>query len=122
MLGSGRLARPPFSGSFRYVRNGPRLSGCLYRAGADRKPMDMKPRISVVTLGVADLEQSLVFYRDGIGLPTEGTIGREFEHGAVAFFDLSGGFKLATWAEDYLSYDTALSRKRDVRGEGGSGS
>ena len=31
----------------------------------------MKPRISVLTLGVADLEKSLVFYRDGLGLPTQ---------------------------------------------------
>ncbi|WP_442915878.1 VOC family protein [Loktanella sp. M215] len=46
----------------------------------------MKPLISVLTLGVADLERSLAFYRDGLGLPTTGIIGREFEHGAVAFF------------------------------------
>lgn len=58
----------------------------------------MKPRISVLTLGVADLEQSLSFYRDGLGLPTKGIVGQEFEHGAVAFFDLSGGLKLALWA------------------------
>jgi catechol 2,3-dioxygenase-like lactoylglutathione lyase family enzyme len=51
----------------------------------------MKPRISVFTLGVADLEQSVAFYRDGLGLPTEGIVGREFEHSAVAFFELSGG-------------------------------
>lgn len=30
----------------------------------------MKPRISVITLGVADLEKSLAFYRDGLGFPT----------------------------------------------------
>ena len=48
----------------------------------------MKPRITVLTLGVADLETSLAFYRDGLGLPTQGIVGREFEHGAVAFFDL----------------------------------
>jgi uncharacterized protein len=68
----------------------------------------MKPRISVFTLGVADLEQSLEFYRDGLGLPTEGIIGREFEHGAVAFFELSGGVKLAIWAQDDLAHDTGL--------------
>lgn len=68
----------------------------------------MKPRISVLTLGVADLEQSLAFYRDGLGLPTEGIIGREFEHGAVAFFTLSGGLKLAIWAQDDISHDTGL--------------
>jgi catechol 2,3-dioxygenase-like lactoylglutathione lyase family enzyme len=27
----------------------------------------MKPRISLITLGVADLERSLHFYRDGLG-------------------------------------------------------
>ncbi len=39
----------------------------------------MKPRITVLTLGVADLERSLRFYRDGLGFPTEGVIGQEFE-------------------------------------------
>lgn len=72
--------------------------------------MDMKPRISVLTLGVADLEHSLAFYRDGLGLPTEGIVGREFEHGAVAFFDLSGGLKLALWAQDDIAHDTGLPK------------
>jgi hypothetical protein len=45
----------------------------------------MKPRISVLTLGVDDLERSLRFYRDGLGLSTEGIVGQEFEHGAVVF-------------------------------------
>lgn len=70
----------------------------------------MKPRISVLTIGVADLEHSLTFYRDGLGLPTEGIIGREFEHGAVAFFTLSGGLKLAIWAQDDIAYDTGLAK------------
>jgi len=70
----------------------------------------MKPRISVLTLGVADLEQSLAFYRDGLGLPTEGIIGREFEHGAVAFFELSGGLKLAIWSQDDIAHDTGLRK------------
>lgn len=70
----------------------------------------MKPRISVLTLGVADLEHSLTFYRDGLGLPTKGIVGREFEHGAVAFFDLSGGLKLAIWAQDDISHDTGLPK------------
>jgi uncharacterized protein len=69
----------------------------------------MKPRISVLTLGVADLEQSLAFYRDGLGLPTQGIIGREYEHGAVAFFDLAAGLKLAIWAQSDLAHDAGLS-------------
>lgn len=48
----------------------------------------MKPRITLITLGVDDLERSLAFYRDGLGFPTKGVVGTEFEHGAVAFFDL----------------------------------
>ena len=72
----------------------------------------MKPRISVLTLGVADLERSLAFYRDGLGLPTQGIVGREFEHGAVAFFDLSGGLKLALWAHDDIVHDTGLPKTK----------
>ena len=70
----------------------------------------MKPRISVFTLGVADLERSLAFYREGLGLPTEGIVGREFEHGAVAFFELEGGAKLAIWAQDDLAHDSGLGK------------
>ena len=35
----------------------------------------MQPRITVVTIGVDDLERALHFYRDGLGLATEGIIG-----------------------------------------------
>ncbi len=69
----------------------------------------MKPRISVLTLGVGDLERSLAFYRDGLGLPTKGIVGREFEHGAVAFFELSGGLKLAIWRQGDIAHDTGLA-------------
>ena len=70
----------------------------------------MKPRITVITVGVDDLERSLAFYRDGLGLPTQGIIGREFEHGAVAFFDLQSGLKLAIWNRDDLAHDTAIPK------------
>ena len=68
----------------------------------------MKPRLSVLTLCVDDLERSLRFYRDGLGLQTPGIIGREFEHGAVAFFDLQPGLKLAIWPRRSLAHDTGL--------------
>jgi len=68
----------------------------------------MKPRITVITIGVDDLDRSLRFYRDGLGLPTQGIFGTEFEHGAVAFFDLQGGMKLAIWPRKSLSHDTGL--------------
>ena len=57
----------------------------------------MKPRITVITLGVDDLERSLCFYRDGLGFPTNGIIGQEFEFGAVVFIDLQPGLRLALW-------------------------
>ena len=69
----------------------------------------MKPRITVITVCVDDLERSLRFYRDGLGLKTEGIVGREFEHGAVAFFDLQAGLKLAIWPRKSLAHDSGLS-------------
>ncbi|RTE10080.1 VOC family protein, partial [Paenibacillus whitsoniae] len=68
----------------------------------------MKPRITVLTLGVDDLERSLRFYRDGLGLPTEGIIGQEFEHGAVVFFDLQPGLKLALWNRRDLAHEAKV--------------
>ena len=68
----------------------------------------MKPRITLITLGVDDLERSLAFYRDGLGLKTEGIIGTQFEHGAVVFFDLQGGCKLALWPRASLAHDSGL--------------
>src|SRR5258708_26981529 len=63
----------------------------------------MKPRITVITVGVSDLEKSLLFYRDGLGLPTRGIVGREFEHGALALFDLQHCLKLAIFARSDLA-------------------
>jgi catechol 2,3-dioxygenase-like lactoylglutathione lyase family enzyme len=57
----------------------------------------MKPRIKVLTLAVRDLERSLAFYRDGLGLPTQGVIGQEFEDGAVVFFHLNDDLILALY-------------------------
>lgn len=70
----------------------------------------MKPRITLITLGVDDLEGAVRFYRDGLGLPTQGIIGTEFEHGAVAFFDLQAGLKLALWPRSSLAHDACLPR------------
>ncbi|HEX6401129.1 MAG TPA: VOC family protein [Actinomycetota bacterium] len=68
----------------------------------------MEPRITLITLGVDDLERSLAFYRDGLGLVTEGIVGTEFEHGAVAFFRLDGGVTLALWPRADIAHDTGL--------------
>lgn len=70
----------------------------------------MRPRISVITLGVDDLESAVRFYRDGLGLATKGIVGTELEHGAVAFFELDGGLKLALWPRDSIAHDAGIAR------------
>jgi catechol 2,3-dioxygenase-like lactoylglutathione lyase family enzyme len=70
----------------------------------------MKPRITLITLGVDDLERSLAFYRDGLGLSTPGIVGQEYEYGSVVFFDLQGGLKLALWSRDSLAHDAGIPK------------
>lgn len=53
---------------------------------------------------------ALRFYRDGLGLPTQGIVGAEFEHGAVAFFDLQPGLQLAIWKRDDIAHDASTSK------------
>lgn len=65
----------------------------------------MKPRISMIALGVADLEKSIAFYRDGLGFPK-----MESPPG-VAFFNLDG-----TWLG--LSEREALAKDATVPSEG----
>jgi len=69
----------------------------------------MQPRLTVLTLLVDDLDRAVAFYRDGLGLPTEGVVGREFEHGAVAFFPLQHGVSLALWERRSLAHDAGLA-------------
>lgn len=69
----------------------------------------MKPRIKVITLGVSDLERSMAFYRDGMGLPTQGIIGTEFEDGAVVFFNMNDDLILALYPKAALAKDAKVS-------------
>jgi uncharacterized protein len=71
--------------------------------------LPMKPRITLITLGVDDLETAVRFYRDGLGLQTDGIVGTEFAYGAVAFFDLQAGLKLALWPRKSIAHDTGLA-------------
>ena len=68
----------------------------------------MKPRITLLTLGVDDLERAARFYSDGLGWQTEGLVGTEFEHGAVAFFDLQSSLRLALWPRKSLAHDAGI--------------
>ncbi|MGN6533532.1 MAG: VOC family protein [Ginsengibacter sp.] len=62
-------------------------------------------------VGVTDLEKSVAFYRDGLRLKTDGIVGKEFEYGAVAFFDLQKGLKLALWPKKSISIDTNINEE-----------
>ena len=61
----------------------------------------MQPRISLITLGVKDLQRSLAFYRDGLGFPTtwDGSRG-------VVFFQTSGTC-LALYPYEELAKDVS---------------
>ena len=68
----------------------------------------MQARITLITICVDDLERAVRFYRDGLGLPTQGIVGEQFEHGAVAFFELAQGLRLALWPRASLAHDAQL--------------
>jgi catechol 2,3-dioxygenase-like lactoylglutathione lyase family enzyme len=68
----------------------------------------MKASITMITLGVDHLERAVRFYRDGLGLETQGIVGQEFEHGAVAFFAMQSGLQLALWPRTSIARDSGL--------------
>ena len=75
----------------------------------------MDARLNVITLGVHDLERSLAFYRDGLGLSTKGIVATEFQGtetepaGAVAFFQLHGGLLFALYPRTELAKDAKVA-------------
>jgi catechol 2,3-dioxygenase-like lactoylglutathione lyase family enzyme len=78
----------------------------------------MRARISVVTLGVSDLERALAFYRDGLGLSSPGIIGTEYPGdertpaGAAAMFTLDDGLVLALYPRSELAKDAGVEPER----------
>jgi len=95
-------ARGPDSGAWKIY------CFCRCVSGSFEQVKVMQAHITVITLGVEDLERSLRFYRDGLGLKTNGIVGQEYEHGAVAFFDLQPGIRLALWPRSSTAHDTGL--------------
>ena len=61
----------------------------------------MEPRISIVCLGVTDLARASAFYRDGLGLPTEG------DWKDITFFKLQGTW-LSLYPRDLLARDAQM--------------
>jgi catechol 2,3-dioxygenase-like lactoylglutathione lyase family enzyme len=76
----------------------------------------MQRRIHVITLGVANLERSLAFYR-ALGLESEGIIGTEFPGGTAAMFELEGGLILSLYGRDDLEADANATFDAPGRGE-----
>ena len=74
----------------------------------------MHAKIFFITLAVDDLDRSLAFYRDGLGWPTEGIVGREFHDeitgadGTIAIFTLDGGLLLTLYERTNLAKDASL--------------
>jgi uncharacterized protein len=68
----------------------------------------MKPRMNVLTIGVDNLEKSYEFYHNGLGFASKGIVGTEFEHGAIAFFDLQNGIVLALYPRKSLALDASI--------------
>jgi uncharacterized protein len=76
----------------------------------------MRPLVHVLTLGVADLERSLAFYRE-LGFQSEGIIGTEFPGGTAAMFELEGGLILALYGRKDLERDANTTFDAQGRGE-----
>ena len=74
----------------------------------------MRPRFDVITLGVASIDRSLAFYRDGLGWPTDGVVGTEFHDdltgadGTIAFLPLENGLQIALYHREDLAKDAQV--------------
>ena len=74
----------------------------------------MQPRVNVITLGVADIERSLAFYRDGLGWRSDGIVGAEFHDdltgagGTIAFLPLENGLQIALYERSNLAKDAQV--------------
>lgn len=71
----------------------------------------MQPRLTIITLGVKDLNKAIRFYRDGLGWPLSSASVGDF-----AIFKLATGTALALYPRKLLAEDTKL---KDNGGFGG---
>jgi catechol 2,3-dioxygenase-like lactoylglutathione lyase family enzyme len=83
----------------------------------------VEPRIDLITLAVDDLNRSVAFYRDGLGLETEGVIATEYEGdevtaaGAIALFHLAGGMMMSLYPRAELAKDANVASAPPKTGE-----
>src|SRR6516165_2119809 len=89
----------------------------------ERRNRPMEPRVNVITLAVEDLERALAFYRDGLGLPTDGVVANDLvDHetgaaGAIVIFKLDGGLMLSLYPRSELGKDAAVPAGPPQSGE-----
>lgn len=75
----------------------------------------MRAKVFFITLAVDDLERSVAFYRDGLGWPTDGIVGREFHDdvtgadGTIAFFTMEDGLLLGLYERSNLAKDASVA-------------
>jgi uncharacterized protein len=83
----------------------------------------MDARLNVVTLGVDDLERAMTFYRDGLGLQTNGVVAADLVDaetgaaGAIVVFTLEGGLVLALYPRSELAKDAGVQAGPPQPGE-----
>lgn len=73
----------------------------------------MKPRITIITLGVTDLPRAIRFYRDGLGFPTKAK-----DEDPIAFF-MTEGVRLALYPKNALAEDISGDVELSRNGFGG---
>lgn len=73
----------------------------------------MKPRITIITLGVVDLPRAIRFYRDGLGFPTDAK-----NDASIAFF-MTDGVRLALYPKKALAEDISNNIEVSKGGFGG---
>lgn len=73
----------------------------------------MKPRITIITLGVTDLPRAIRFYRDGLGFPTDTK-----DDASIAFF-MTDGVRLALYPKRALAEDISADIGLSPGGFGG---
>ena len=67
----------------------------------------MEPRISIITIGVANLERSYNFYHEGLGFPTNGKL----EEGIIFF--QTNGVCLALYPLEALAEDVSPTQSAE---------
>jgi catechol 2,3-dioxygenase-like lactoylglutathione lyase family enzyme len=77
------------------------LTGCMTHS--ETRASKMEPRISVITLGVSDLQRSYHFYKDGLGFPTKMS-----PDGGIVLFATSPGTRLMLYPYARLAQDAAF--------------